>query len=196
MSHVQTDSESTGSGVRSESDVTLEIPSGQSEPSSNVHTESPSLTDSDDLSDLMDSQFADAVRHSRPSRNVTNRTNHRGNSNSRLQPHRTLPKMNGGLSAVTGSAVDIRGLRAVTRNQYMRPNVPSVFVSRLHPRTSEEDIARHIREKTGLRLKVQRLQTKYRYYSSFHLAVEKSLMSRLFVSRLWPQDTLVKEYEY
>ena len=190
------ESDSTDTVVVHESDESEQIPSGQGEPSR--ITDSEITTDEDDLSALIDSQFADAVRHninSQP-RNVPNRVNRHGNPNPRQQQRYPVTRPRHGQSSVMGSAVDIKGLRAVSRYQYSKPNVPGVFLSRLHPRTSEEDIARHIREKTGLRLKVQRLRTKYRHYSSFHVAIEKSLMARLFVSKMWPRDTLVKEYEF
>ena len=81
---------------------------------------------------------------------------------------------------------------AVSRNQ--RPRGPGVFVSRLHPETKTNDLVVHIRSKTGLRLEVQQLQTRYRSYSSFFVAIDRTTMDRLFDPKLWPSGALVKEY--
>ena len=95
---------------------------------------------------------------------------------------------------VIGSDTSDSGIRAAQKHQRPRPTGPGVFVSRLHPGTKTNDVVTHIRSKTGLRVEVVQLQTKFRSYSSFFVAIDKSSMSRLLDPKQWPKDTLVKEY--
>ena len=82
------------------------------------------------------------------------------------------------------------------RQSLPKPEGPGLFVTRLHPRTNEQDVTVHIRKKTGLRLSVLKLRTKHRGYTSFFVSVDKNMMDRLLVSNKWPVGALVKEFEH
>lgn len=123
--------------------------------------------------------------HSRPSQVPQGRSSY----------HPQRPASRGTVLYGTDSRVETGGIRAADRRQRKpRPKGPGIFVSRLHPETQENELASHIRRKSGLRCDVVKLQTRYRTYSSFFVSIDRASMPKLFEPTYWPKDALVTEY--
>jgi hypothetical protein len=87
------------------------------------------------------------------------------------------------------------GLRAIpTRKPFVNRVCTGVFVTRLLPKTSADNIQNYVLRQTGLKLKSIKLCTKYETYSSFHIKCEKRVFSDLLNPEIWPEGTLVKPF--
>jgi hypothetical protein len=94
---------------------------------------------------------------------------------------------------------NFNGLHAVRKHEpkeVPNPNrrVTGVFITRLHPRTTEKKIAQHVRQETNLKVTPQKLKTKYEHYSSFYIQCDNVERRMMMDPNLWPQGTLLKPY--
>ena len=91
-------------------------------------------------------------------------------------------------------------LKAVNqhRNQRTAPTsnrtVTGVFVSRLAPKTTPSHVERQIKHETGLEIRAEKLETRYRDYSSFYVRGDKRIRDIVMDPGLWPSGTLIKHY--
>jgi hypothetical protein len=73
--------------------------------------------------------------------------------------------------------------------------ITGVFLSRLHKKTSPENIAMHIRREINMTVKPEKLQAKYDGYSSFFIRCHSAAQRRtLMDTNLWQRGTLIKSY--
>ena len=90
-------------------------------------------------------------------------------------------------------------IKAVTpRNKRVQPTNRTgrgIFVSRLKPRTTADEIVKLLKFETGVLLKVVKLKTRYNTYSSFYIQCDSRMSRQLLSSHMWPVGVLVKVYE-
>lgn len=71
-----------------------------------------------------------------------------------------------------------------------------IFITRLQPYTSVNDVKTYIFQKTGFSLKVEKLSSKYPdSYSSFYVKADDKLRKRLLNGKIWPKEILVKSFQ-
>ena len=70
-----------------------------------------------------------------------------------------------------------------------------VFVSRLHPDTTDEELSRVVEDIIGeAPLKVFKLHTRHPSYASFHVTAAEAHRSALLCTEAWDEGTLVRPY--
>ena len=69
-----------------------------------------------------------------------------------------------------------------------------VFVSRLKPKTSETLVERHVLQELGIKVKAEKLETKYDSYSSFLIRCDGFIRSNLLDIERWPTNVLIKPF--
>lgn len=70
----------------------------------------------------------------------------------------------------------------------------ALFVTKLAPETTCEDISSHLSSAGVENLKCRRLKTRYDSYSSFHVCVPSKDFGRLSDPGLWPKSCLYKPF--
>ena len=71
----------------------------------------------------------------------------------------------------------------------------NIFVSRLSPTTTEDDISRVVQDITGEKpIKIEKLKTRRPSYSSFHVVADEAHREALLTSDAWDEGTLVKKF--
>lgn len=97
----------------------------------------------------------------------------------------------------TGKSTCVRSSEKTNpRSPYQRGNrtVTGVFVTRLGPYTTTNQLFQHIRTATGCTCQPEKLQTKYGGYSSFYIAADRKLRATLLDPQIWPPRVLVKPF--
>lgn len=69
-----------------------------------------------------------------------------------------------------------------------------VFVSRLKPKTSCDNVASHVWSVAGHRVDVEKLQTRYQSYTSFYVKCSRHIRMDLLNGELWPSGALIKPF--
>jgi hypothetical protein len=69
-----------------------------------------------------------------------------------------------------------------------------VFVSRLTPKTTTQQIDRHLLKELSINVKSEKLKTKYNTYSSFLIRCDGADRSRLLDTEMWPVNVLIKPF--
>ena len=69
-----------------------------------------------------------------------------------------------------------------------------VFVTRLQPRCTQAQVSAHVYEVSGMRIRPEKLQTKYDTYSSFYIRCDKALRNTLLQAVSWPSGVMVKPF--
>lgn len=95
---------------------------------------------------------------------------------------------------ITGSG-SVSGIRSSKYDS--RPNKPNrvctgLFVTRLHPRTTNRQIEDHVQKATGYAVRVEKLETHYQSYASFYVRADKNTREALFDASVWPKGSMVK----
>ncbi len=67
-----------------------------------------------------------------------------------------------------------------------------LFVSRLSPRTTINNIQQHVRRETGLSIRAEKLDTRFGSYSSFFIRGDRRLRDQLMSAHIWPEGTFIK----
>ena len=71
----------------------------------------------------------------------------------------------------------------------------AIFVTRLDPNTSIENIEKHIKSNIGIASTVcSKIKTKYETYSSFHISTEEPDMDKILDPNVWPEGVLITEF--
>ena len=70
-----------------------------------------------------------------------------------------------------------------------------LFVTRLHPDTTDLELNAHIQKATNLRLRTQKLKAKFTSYASFFVPLAQGSWDYLLNADVWPQGVLVKEFK-
>ena len=70
--------------------------------------------------------------------------------------------------------------------------VTGVFITRLSPRLTSRQIENFIKRETGLKVRPEKLETKYNSYSSFYIPGDSQIRSMLLNGSLWPSGALLK----
>ena len=73
-------------------------------------------------------------------------------------------------------------------------SVTGVFITRLNPRLTSRQIESFIKRETGLKVRPEKLETKYDSYSSFYIPGDSQLRSMLLDASLWPSGALLKPF--
>lgn len=87
----------------------------------------------------------------------------------------------------------IKGVKANTKLTGVEKN-RWVFVSRMHPKTTEKDITDYLKENNFDVNDCQKLDIRATGHSAFKFAVPESIMDSLLDGSIWPQNTIVREY--
>ena len=69
-----------------------------------------------------------------------------------------------------------------------------VFVSRLEPRHTANQIEKFVWNQSGCRVKPEKLPSRYGTYSSFYIPCDKRIREALLDCSIWPAGTLLKLY--
>lgn len=76
-----------------------------------------------------------------------------------------------------------------------KPGNKELFVSRLDPTTSTQDLEKFVLTSFNLKsLKCTKLKTKYVSYASFHLLIDSEDFNKIHHEDLWPEGVLVKPF--
>ena len=89
------------------------------------------------------------------------------------------------------------GLKAsqpIARSEQNQRQCTGLFITRLAPKTTSDNISDHIWNVTGYSLKAERLQTRWDDYRSFYIRCDRRMRDNLLQANLWPKDVLVKPY--
>lgn len=95
---------------------------------------------------------------------------------------RTRPKSNFLLGKGTGN--NVKNLKSVEK--YV-----SLFVSRLDPEVTEDDITEYLKNSKNVNYTVEKLNAKHPTYSSFKVGIPASLEQEIFNESFWPTGALV-----
>lgn len=71
------------------------------------------------------------------------------------------------------------------------PRKKAVFVSRLAPEVSVQELFQYIDNEIVKPIKITKLKTKYESYSSFHVEIEEEKFDEMFNDKHWPEGCLV-----
>jgi len=133
-------------------------------------------------------------RHQRDNRNRYNREYYR----SSVQQQSKKPLIGNGSFAHLKSAnhkTNTHQQDGYRREQGPNRTITGVFISRLHKRTSPENIAKHIRQEINMTVNPEKLQTKFDTYSSFYIRCQSATQRRtLMDTNLWPNGSLIKPF--
>ncbi len=69
-----------------------------------------------------------------------------------------------------------------------------MFVTRLHSQTLAGDTDALVYDETGLRIKCEKLITKYDTYSSFCIRCADTIAEKFLNPNIWPKGVMVKKY--
>ena len=70
-----------------------------------------------------------------------------------------------------------------------------LFITRLHPDTSDRELDAYIQKATNLRVRSVKLNAKFKSYSSFHIPLARGSWDYLLDAAMWPQGVLIKEFK-
>jgi hypothetical protein len=87
-----------------------------------------------------------------------------------------------------------RGGLTAPKSEGNQRQCTGIFISRLKPRTTSDSVIHHIWNVSGFTVKVERIQTRFDGYSSFHVQCDRRIRDDLMQADLWPQDALIKPY--
>lgn len=91
-----------------------------------------------------------------------------------------------GSRSKTPSKPSLRGVRCYPPTE--------VFVTRLEPDTTVDDLLGYIKQKSGIQAECEQLQTKFNTYASFWLSIPGQYARSVLRSNYWPTDVLVRKY--
>lgn len=74
------------------------------------------------------------------------------------------------------------------------PRKKAVFVSRLAPDITVNDITQHLEHQNLKFIKITQLKTKYDTYASFHIEVEEQKFEEVFSEKYWPEGCFVSQF--
>ncbi|GBO16272.1 hypothetical protein AVEN_152024-1 [Araneus ventricosus] len=74
------------------------------------------------------------------------------------------------------------------------PKRKAIFLSRLGPETTVNDITNFLAPLNLKFLQCHRLKTKYQTYASFHIDVYENDLKQLLDSTVWPEGCLIAEF--
>jgi hypothetical protein len=87
----------------------------------------------------------------------------------------------------TGRSTSLRGVKST-------PATAAVFVTRLAPGTTEDDICDYVRSVFGVDACSEQLRTRYNTYASFKVVVKVKHIVKLMDPVLWPEEVLVRKF--
>ena len=79
-----------------------------------------------------------------------------------------------------------------TLNIASRQRIANVFVTRFDPSVTEEDIKEYLTKTLNLDVQVEKVQTRFNTYASFHIVCQCAQPEIFMSSDLWPENTLVR----
>ena len=98
----------------------------------------------------------------------------------------------------TGSTMDIKAAHGSNPRKDSGPHrnrtVTGVFITRLNPRLTSRQIESFIKRETGLKVRPEKLETKFDSYSSFYIPGDGHIRSMLLDGSLWPSGALLKPF--
>ena len=92
------------------------------------------------------------------------------------------------------------GLRAINKQRQTvstdagNRTCTGIFITRLRPHTTANDVETYLRHETGISVKAEKLPTRYNSYSSFYIRCGDPQRATLLDGRVWPTGSLVKPY--
>ena len=97
------------------------------------------------------------------------------------------------LPFVSGTAKSVVGGLQIARKTPRRKCL-GIFVSRLHEESTADQVKDHVMQKSNLNIKVKKLETKFKTYSSFLVETDFKHVHSLLVPDFWPEGALIKHY--
>ena len=97
-----------------------------------------------------------------------------------------LPFVSGTAKGVVG------GLQTVRKTPKIK--CLGIFVSMLHEEITADQVKDHVLQKSNLNIKVKKLETKFKTYSSFIVETDFKHVHSLLVPDFWPEGALIKRY--
>ena len=96
----------------------------------------------------------------------------------------------------TGPSLSIRAASSYDKETTFSRNrtCTGVFVSRLEPRHTTNQLEKFIWNQSGCRVKPEKLPNRYGTYSSFYIPCDKRTRDALLDCSIWPVGTLIKLY--
>lgn len=93
----------------------------------------------------------------------------------------------GRTKTIVGNRTDACNLKAIEANSW-------IFVSRLHPSTTEEDIREYAKQNNIAISDCVKLEIRSQSISAFKIAVPRSLQQRVLSEETWPVNAIVRQY--
>ncbi len=113
-------------------------------------------------------------------------------------PGRRYQRKPTGVIYATGSTMDIKAAHGANPRQdsglQRNRTITGVFITRLTPRLTSRQIENYIKRETGLKVRPEKLETKYDSYSSFYIPANSQVRSMLLDGSLWPSGALLKPF--
>ena len=86
------------------------------------------------------------------------------------------------------------GQNSTQRLKVNRKRVMKIFVSRLQPETTENELQKYLKEDFGLDSKCTKLKTRYDSYASFKIDIMCDPTFDVYSPKIWPKGLLVKRF--
>lgn len=83
---------------------------------------------------------------------------------------------------------------SVVNNIKVVTKTKALFVSRLAPDVTAEEMTQHLGSFNMKPLKITQLKTKYNTYASFHIEVDEKQFDEMFDSKYWPAGCFVSQF--
>ncbi len=102
----------------------------------------------------------------------------------------------GARDVIHGTAQGAASLRGVCRKPGTRPaqTKGGVFVSRLSPSTTMNNLQDYVFNKTKIRVRCFELKSRHDSYKSFRILVSDEHKSKLLIPVIWPQHVVVRPF--
>uniref|UniRef100_A0A146KWE8 PHD-type domain-containing protein n=2 Tax=Lygus hesperus TaxID=30085 RepID=A0A146KWE8_LYGHE len=142
------------------------------------------VTDSDTLAigQVPPQSWSSVVQDARPAQ-LKSQTGRPGSGSANIRPPRPKRIKN----VISGKNLAKNSLSVVAKKK-------SIFVTRLSPATTANDLVDFLVNLKLPFLKCTKLKTNYDSYSSFHVQVLETDFTKIFSGDVWPQGILVSEY--
>jgi hypothetical protein len=110
----------------------------------------------------------------------------------------TLVRKNNSVVYGAGKAAGVRSIQNYrpysAGGQASNNCVTGVFVTRLHPATTTNQIKHLVKSQTARTCSPVRLKTRYGGYSSFYIPADQVMRAAIMDQHLWPYGTLIKPF--
>ena len=103
-----------------------------------------------------------------------------------------------GVTIGTGPVTALKAVSSKSKRPYHTSHsnrrCTGLFISRLQPQFTAPQVQTHVWQQAGLRIKAEKIPTRYSSYSSFYVPCDRQVMEDMQDPSIWPVGTLVKPY--